>query len=280
MQFTVGGNYEKRFNNIKKDDIMDIKVKLYHYNESDSGFFKIEPLNNNIAIETNVDGTKTLVEFFKPIFLFKFVGKKEYKQIHDFLEKENSLTAFDDNCNIIDIEKHYYDCNIKENDIIHLLFNTRQHPPEIAQKLIKPIISKSVSNGVFISHGRSNDWREVQEYIEKTLDYKTVELAQQPNLGRTVLQKLTEETDKCHCAVIVMTGDDIANEGEIRARENVIHEIGYFQGKYGLEKVVLLHENGVNIPSNIHGIIYISFPKDTIKVAFGELTRELKIIMK
>ena len=76
-----------------------------------------------------------------------------------------------------------------------------------------------------------------------------------------------------------MTGDDITTEGEVRARENVMHEIGFFQGKYGLCNVVLLHEDGVNIPSNIHGIVYIGFPKDTCEATLGALTRELKVLM-
>jgi predicted nucleotide-binding protein len=41
----------------------------------------------------------------------------------------------------------------------------------------------------------------------------------------------------------------------------------------------LLHEEGVNIPSNIHGLVYIPFPKETIEATFGALTRELKVIM-
>ena len=109
--------------------------------------------------------------------------------------------------------------------------------------------------------------------------YSTIELAQQPNLGRTVLQKLNEESNKCRAAIIVMTGDDKFENEEVRARENVLHEVGFFQGKLGLEKVVVLHEEGVNIPSNIHGLVYIPFPKDTIEATFGALTRELKVVM-
>lgn len=75
-----------------------------------------------------------------------------------------------------------------------------------------------------------------------------------------------------------MTGDDITNEDEIRARENVMHEIGFFQGFYGLENVILLHESGVNIPSNIHGLVYIPFAKDSIESTFGSIYRELKIL--
>ena len=134
-------------------------------------------------------------------------------------------------------------------------------------------------NRVFISHGRSVEWYKVQAYIEKDLSIPSLELAQEPNLGRTVLQKLNEEAEKCSVAVIVMTGDDMVADGEIRARENVMHEIGFFQGKYGLRNVVLLHEVGVNIPSNIHGLVYIGFPKNTIDATFGALMRELKVIL-
>ena len=132
---------------------------------------------------------------------------------------------------------------------------------------------------VFISHGKSLEWIKVQNYLEKDLSISTLELAQQPNLGRTVLQKLDEESMKCSIAVIVMTGDDMTDTGEIRARENVMHEIGYFQGKYGLQNVVLLHEQGVNIPSNIHGLVYIGFPEETAEAALGALTREMNVLI-
>lgn len=129
---------------------------------------------------------------------------------------------------------------------------------------------------VFISHGRASDWREVQDFIEKDFGLPTLELAQEPNLGRTVLAKLQEESGKCDSAVILMTGDDLDADGQTRARENVIHEIGFFQGKYGLNRIVLLHEEGVNIPSNIQGVVYTPFPKDMVRASFGLLVRELK----
>lgn len=128
---------------------------------------------------------------------------------------------------------------------------------------------------IFISHGRSKEWYKLQSFIEKDIKLETLELAQEPILGRTVLQKLNDEAERCGYAIILMTGDDIVGE-EVRARENVMHEIGYFQGKYGLQNVTLLHEEGVNIPSNIHGLVYIPFPKDTVEATFGAIYRELK----
>lgn len=129
---------------------------------------------------------------------------------------------------------------------------------------------------VFLSRGRSGDWREVQAYIERDLQIKTLELAQQANKGRTVLQKLDEESGQCSFAVVVMTGDDDLGTENPRARENVMHEIGYFQGKFGLNNVCILYEEGTNIPSNIHGLVYVSFPKGMVRATFGDLARELR----
>lgn len=137
------------------------------------------------------------------------------------------------------------------------------------------VVIKEKERRIFISHGRSKDWLEVQAYIEKDIKIQTLELAQEPNKGRTVLQKLTEEADRCSYAVIVMTGDDDLGEGSPRVRENVMHEIGFFQGKYGLQNVTLLYEEDTNIPSNIHGLVYIPFPKGYVHATFGALQREI-----
>jgi predicted nucleotide-binding protein len=139
--------------------------------------------------------------------------------------------------------------------------------------LVKP---SQAARRVFISHGHSTVWREVQAYVERDVGVSTLELAQEPNRGRTVLQKLSEESDRCSYAVVVITGDDQTNSGPPRARENVMHEIGYFQGKYGLSRVALLYEDGTSIPSNIHGLVYVPFPKDLVSAALATLRRELE----
>ena len=131
---------------------------------------------------------------------------------------------------------------------------------------------------VFITHGRSPDWRAVQAFVERDVGLSTVELAQEPNLGRTIVEKLEDGARRCDCAVIVMTGDDLANGDEVRVRENVMHEIGYFHGLYGRKNVVLLHEDGVNTPTNLAGIAYVPFPKGAVEAGFHVLQRELRAV--
>lgn len=128
---------------------------------------------------------------------------------------------------------------------------------------------------VFITHGNTNEWRKVQPFIEKDVKLETIELAQQYNGGQTIIEKLITNGDRCDSAVIVWTGDDIDGTGEPRARENVMHEIGFFQGRYGRGRVILLHEEGVNVPSNLYGLVYSPFPKNTVDACFHLLQREL-----
>jgi len=143
--------------------------------------------------------------------------------------------------------------------------------------LAQPVVT--ASRCVFITHGRSDDWRKVQAYIEKDVELPTVELAQQPNIGQTIIEKLERGGSLCDSAVIVMTGDDFA-EDQIRVRENVMHEIGYFHGRFGRDRVILLHEEGVNVPTNLAGIAYVPFPKGAIEVGFHVLMRELTAMYK
>lgn len=145
-------------------------------------------------------------------------------------------------------------------------------------ELEQPTQVDDIPQRVFITHGRSKDWSEVQLFIEKDMKLKTMELAQEPSLGMTIIEKLFDGAERCNSAVIVMTGDDVDEHGQPRSRENVMHEIGFFQGKYGRSKVCLLHEEGVSIPTNLAGVVYIPYPKGTISAAFHVLAREMNAI--
>ena len=130
---------------------------------------------------------------------------------------------------------------------------------------------------VFITHGRSELWRNVERYINKTMDIETVVLKEQYS-GFTIIEKLEDEADECDCGVIVMTPDDKMDNGVVRSRQNVIHEIGYLQGLYGRERVVILKENSVEFFSNNFGVEYIPFAGDAIDVTFHTLREAIDAI--
>lgn len=41
-----------------------------------------------------------------------------------------------------------------------------------------------------------------------------------------------------------------------RARQNVVYEAGYFMGKLGRERVIMLVDNGIELPSDLQGVVY------------------------
>jgi predicted nucleotide-binding protein len=77
-------------------------------------------------------------------------------------------------------------------------------------------------------------------------------------------------------AVLVLTGEDETAKGGKRARQNVIHEAGLFQGVLGFHRAILLVQKGVEEMSNVHGLQHIPFERNRIDTTFFELERALK----
>ena len=73
-----------------------------------------------------------------------------------------------------------------------------------------------------------------------------------------------------------MTTEDETAEGKSRARQNVIHEAGLFQGRLGFDKVIILKQDGLEEFCNIAELQYIPFSGNNIDQCFYELQRKLK----
>lgn len=125
----------------------------------------------------------------------------------------------------------------------------------------KAVNMVSDSRNVFVVHGRDTAAREsVARFLEK-LELNAVVLHEQPNKGQTVIEKFEAHSD-VGFAVVLLTPDDVGGlaSGDAlspRARQNVILELGYFIGKLGRARVCALYKEGVEIPSDIHGIVYV-----------------------
>jgi predicted nucleotide-binding protein len=81
---------------------------------------------------------------------------------------------------------------------------------------------------------------------------------------------------KSSFAILVMTGEDYTSDGGLRARQNVVHEAGLFQGHLGFARAIVLLEKGVEEFSNIHGIDQIRFDKGRIKETFGDVVATIR----
>lgn len=137
-------------------------------------------------------------------------------------------------------------------------------------------IEKKMNNKVFISHGHNELLKfKLKDFVQNQLNRVPLILSEMPNNGLTVVEKLENASILCNVAIVLLTKDDETKDGGKRARQNVIHEIGFFQGKYGRNKVILLCEQGVEIFSNISGILRIEFSEDHFEEIYNDLRREL-----
>lgn len=135
------------------------------------------------------------------------------------------------------------------------------------------------SKDVFIVHGHNNQIKEeVARYISGC-GLNPIILHEQPNQGKTVIEKL-EHYSAVGFAVVLLTKDDIGypkdspDKASPRARQNVLVELGFFVGKLSRKNVAVLYEESVEIPSDFVGVIYIPLrDSDGWKLS---LAREIK----
>lgn len=145
----------------------------------------------------------------------------------------------------------------------------------------KPLQSKadhSANKNVFIVHGHNVAvLQSVARTVEK-LGLTPIILHEQANAGKTIIEKF-EANSEVGFAIILLTDDDEGKaKTEIdlkkRARQNVVLELGYFIGKLGRDRVLPLYSEGVELPSDMHGLLYVPIDKaETWKFA---MVRELK----
>lgn len=127
------------------------------------------------------------------------------------------------------------------------------------------VTSSANTSEVFVVHGRDNAAKEgIARFLEK-LDLKPVILHEQPNKGRTIIEKFEDYSD-VGFAVVLLTPDDrggLASEPyesqKPRARQNVVLELGFFLGKLGRSRVCALYRKGVEIPSDYDGVAFVAF---------------------
>lgn len=157
------------------------------------------------------------------------------------------------------------------NAIENLANLTRQASSHILRQRRRRRRDEFVGTNVFIGHGRSLIWRELKDFIEDRLGLSVDEFNRVPVAGITNIARLSEMMDAAAIAFLVMTGEDEQLDGNYRARMNVIHEAGLFQGRLGFTRAIVLLEEGCEEFSNIEGLGQIRFPKGNIKSAFEEI---------
>lgn len=151
-------------------------------------------------------------------------------------------------------------------------------PPKAANPTMQ---HKTTAKRVFIVHGHDHGLKETVARFLNRLGLEPIILHEQPNQGRTIIEKF-EYNAEVQFAIVLLTDDDVGAPKKTpealqsRARQNVVFEFGYFVGKLGREHVCGLVRPGIEIPSDILGVVYV--PVDEAGQWRMLLVKELKMV--
>ena len=130
---------------------------------------------------------------------------------------------------------------------------------------------------IFISHGGPSAVRSKLERFIRAIGADPVVVEEQPNLGTSVNDKVLRETQDSSFAVILGTADrGSQQDGHLFPRLNVIDEIARLQSLLGKERVLLLLEEGVSVPSNVAEFVRARFTQESLDESLIQLVNELR----
>jgi Predicted nucleotide-binding protein containing TIR-like domain len=127
---------------------------------------------------------------------------------------------------------------------------------------------------LMLVHGRSTDRVRVAEILDAGGFQAPIVLREQFRAGQTIPEKFEREALQADAALVLFTPDDEAaplldasgrarSPAEIRrrtrARQNVSLEYGWFWGRLGRERVLLLLKGELELPSDLSGLLYESY---------------------
>lgn len=159
---------------------------------------------------------------------------------------ENSINSLVEMCDQIEIPKETLD--------------------EIDKESLQ-IPSHTFGDKIFIVHGHNEAAKLKMARFVDSLELIPIILDEQPSRGQTIIDKFEEHADQVGFAIVLLTCDDVGapkerlENPEPRARQNVILELGYFLCGLGRERVRILYEEGVELPSDVYGLSYVPMDK-------------------
>lgn len=247
-------------NDLDKDDLIENIVKPYVGNEQ--FMFNGYIINPKLIKRLKVTETKDSVVYYADRHNQEMIRAG----IADFGTNRKKLPIDQGEDITLDIIK-----KVKEDIIL----------PKIASKSNSET-SEVDDKKVFIVHGHDmSTLHELGRLLKDEFNLDPVVLSEQPSVGLdTIISKFERLASNCFCAIILLTPDDkVENTETNRARQNVIFELGYFLGMLRTpdkRKIIILKKGDVEIPSDIHGVLYYQF-QNSITEVFYHLKKQFEI---
>ncbi|WP_138946751.1 TIR domain-containing protein [Plantibacter sp. M259] len=131
---------------------------------------------------------------------------------------------------------------------------------------------------LFIGHGGDEQWRILKDRLQDNYKLDVEAFESVPRVGDAINQVLQQVLERCDIGVFVMSAGDTTSEGRKLARQNVVHEIGLFQGRHGWGRAIVVLENGVEEFSNLAGTQQIRFDSGRLADKAGDVALAIERI--
>jgi hypothetical protein len=137
---------------------------------------------------------------------------------------------------------------------------------------VMTVIGANEPSKVLLIHGHAEDRISLQDWLRSQELADPVVMAQEFTAGQTLPEKFEFLAGEADAAIALATPDDLASAvvrmdlKRQRARQNVWVEIGWFWGRLGRNRVLLLVRGDVEIPSDLDGIEYHSYQHSPLEL--------------
>lgn len=204
------------------------------------------------------------------------------RMVFSYFEEPSLEEKMDDLHKDIDNKIHRIDSIIERLELVPLRSASHTNTLKTGSSELK----HAETNKVFIVHGHEETAKTNLEVFLREIGLEPIVLHRQADGGLTLIEKLEKHSEVGY-AFILLTPDEIAylrleeqksdseRKKELRARQNVIFEFGYFVGRLGRSRVCCLYTGDVSLPSDVNGMIYKKFSKSIEEVAYS-IIKDLK----
>lgn len=226
-------------------------------------------------IKTNLDRS---IQFLEQIRGTINAGIPQYRQ-----NPRIPIDLFIQNLRILNTEIKDYNLYYSEqiqNNISRLINNDGSINPyqfgEISSilRILKNEIDNSPMNSqsinytnnqteIFIGHGHNLIWARIGLYLSDVMKIKPRYFEDENRCGQIIPEEIEKFVNDSNIKLGIFTLMKELDSSEGRLpRQNVVDEAARFSTKLGRERVLLIVEEGVQPPTNLSGIVYLSYKGD------------------
>ena len=139
----------------------------------------------------------------------------------------------------------------------------------------EPELADVEAPSIFIGHGHDPSWRDLRDHLRDLHHFDVDHFERHSRVGYSTSHVLGEMLNRSNFAVLVMSAEDSVAGGGIRARQNVVHEAGLFQGRLGFSRAIVVLQEGVEEFSNIVGLTQLRY-ESLISEVFGDVVAAVR----